>query len=200
MDGGMMQRNDSTDGSSEDKRNAETTSIHSSNDPTEEGGMKRNSSFSNIPNYDSSASESGSFVDGGPIPLRPPPPMMYGGPNNMPMMMMPYGYNPQFANGGMIRPPGPPGSMPPPPPMGLVMPPGSRPMSMDQSSIMMPNMERTDSDNSSIRSNGTNAASRATAGLPFGDSMETYRQNAKKSNDPAVQLDFAKFLVATADS
>lgn len=36
--------------------------------------------------------------------------------------------------------------------------------------------------------------------LPFQKSLELYRQNAKKSNDPAVQLDFAKYLIALAEA
>ncbi|KAJ3195371.1 hypothetical protein HK101_000413 [Irineochytrium annulatum] len=33
----------------------------------------------------------------------------------------------------------------------------------------------------------------------YGESLEMYRQNAKRSTDPAVQLDFAKFLIAVAE-
>ena len=35
--------------------------------------------------------------------------------------------------------------------------------------------------------------------MPYGQSLELYRQNAKKSNDPHVQLEFAKYLIAMAD-
>lgn len=35
--------------------------------------------------------------------------------------------------------------------------------------------------------------------MPFGQSLEMYRQNAKRSNDPHVQLEFAKYLISTAD-
>ncbi|OUM64129.1 hypothetical protein PIROE2DRAFT_20569, partial [Piromyces sp. E2] len=35
--------------------------------------------------------------------------------------------------------------------------------------------------------------------MPYGQSLEMYRQNAKKSNDPHVQLEFAKYLIAMAD-
>jgi len=36
--------------------------------------------------------------------------------------------------------------------------------------------------------------------MPYGQSLEMYRQNAKKSNDPHVQLEFAKYLIAMADA
>ncbi|RKO84886.1 hypothetical protein BDK51DRAFT_22087 [Blyttiomyces helicus] len=36
--------------------------------------------------------------------------------------------------------------------------------------------------------------------MSFGESLETQRQNAKKSNDPAVQLEFAKYLIAAAET
>ncbi|KAJ3066165.1 hypothetical protein HDU99_003927, partial [Rhizoclosmatium hyalinum] len=128
-----------------------------------------------------------------------PPPMMYGPPP--PMMMNPYGY--------MVRPPGPPGPpgsasispngapipyMPAPP--GQFIPP---PPSSVGGNFAPPNLVRTDSDSSSIRSTGTNATGRQVT-LPYGESLEVYRQNAKKSGDPAVQLDFAKFLIATGDT
>ncbi|KAJ9087644.1 hypothetical protein DSO57_1031094 [Entomophthora muscae] len=34
--------------------------------------------------------------------------------------------------------------------------------------------------------------------IPTKEALETYRQNAKKSHDPEVQLDFAKYLIETA--
>src|SRR5690606_27634698 len=36
--------------------------------------------------------------------------------------------------------------------------------------------------------------------LSYEDTLEMYRQNAKKSNDPTTQLDFAKYLIQIAES
>lgn len=36
--------------------------------------------------------------------------------------------------------------------------------------------------------------------LPYMESLELYRQNAKKSNDPVVQWEFTKYLIETAES
>ncbi|KAI8803478.1 hypothetical protein BJ742DRAFT_749017 [Cladochytrium replicatum] len=36
--------------------------------------------------------------------------------------------------------------------------------------------------------------------MPHIEALELYRQNAKKSHDPQVQLDFAKYLIATAET
>ena len=36
--------------------------------------------------------------------------------------------------------------------------------------------------------------------LSYEDTLHLYRQNAKKSNDPQIQLDFAKYLIQIADS
>ncbi|KAJ3290505.1 hypothetical protein HK104_006726 [Borealophlyctis nickersoniae] len=70
---------------------------------------------------------------------------------------------------------------------------------------------RYDSDNVSIRSNTTGATgmtsgtvnsitpSMRAAWGSFGESLEVARQNAKRSNDPATLLDFAKYLIAVAE-
>ncbi|KAJ3023234.1 hypothetical protein HKX48_003838 [Thoreauomyces humboldtii] len=59
-----------------------------------------------------------------------------------------------------------------------------------------------DSDNQSFRSTtsvNTNVTLQSAMGAS-GESLEVYRQNAKRSNDPAVQLEFAKMLIASGEA
>ncbi|KAJ3018359.1 UNVERIFIED_CONTAM: hypothetical protein HDU68_011203 [Siphonaria sp. JEL0065] len=201
-------------------RHADQQSIHSEGPGGQEGSdLDRRGSVNSSHRGGDTSSEAGSISDatsGGQY--RPPPPQLaFGGPQQ-PTMIPQYGY--------VMRPLGPPGSMPPPPlgPNGVPLLPGQMPpppsmmMGVNGGAMQlppgqyggpppgtfMPQIARTDSDNSSIRSSGTTATSRQQQqhSLPagYGESLEMYRQNAKKSGDPGVQLDFAKFLIATADT
>ncbi|KAJ3305372.1 hypothetical protein HDU76_005034 [Blyttiomyces sp. JEL0837] len=121
----------------------------------------------------------------GPYPYPPPPPGMMGQPMYGTLNMY-GGQQPPY----MSMPP--PGMRPPPPPgppnMASIPPPPA------------PASVRNDSDNASIRSVSTMANPAVkNAMMAYGESLEMYRQNAKKSNDPAVQLEFAKHLISTAD-
>ncbi|KAJ3104324.1 hypothetical protein HK100_004075, partial [Physocladia obscura] len=154
-----------------------------------------------------------------------PPPQYNGQPLPPPHMMMPpFVFMPTRPPGppGLIPglPPGalsPPqfnpingqfGMLPPQHPQQQQQQPLSQPPRRSVSGTFSPvPISRTESDNSSIRSTGTHTNGRQHQNhqhtppvtLPYGESLEVYRQNARKSGDPGVQLDFAKFLIATAD-
>ncbi|KAI8922441.1 hypothetical protein DFJ77DRAFT_425672 [Powellomyces hirtus] len=64
---------------------------------------------------------------------------------------------------------------------------------------------RQDTDNQSFHSNASINTALTTPSVHSaigaqGESLEVFRQNAKKSNDPAVQLEFAKHLIATGEA
>ncbi|KNC97855.1 uncharacterized protein SPPG_06851 [Spizellomyces punctatus DAOM BR117] len=105
-------------------------------------------------------------------------------------------------------PPPPPGAMPmmvaPGMGHGGVIPmfaPGPYPVHQSFTPPMRP---RSDPDNMSFRSMTSVNTTQTTpsvrsAILSQGESLEVYRQTAKRSNDPQVQLDFAKHLIATGE-
>ncbi|ORX92101.1 HCP-like protein [Basidiobolus meristosporus CBS 931.73] len=57
---------------------------------------------------------------------------------------------------------------------------------------------RQSSSTSNLSTPGSPTAS--VAHLPQGNTLEQYRVNAKKSNDPSIQFDFAKYLIETASN
>ncbi|KAJ3394596.1 hypothetical protein HDU84_007770 [Entophlyctis sp. JEL0112] len=132
---------------------------------------------------------------GPPGSVPPPPPQFLS--NNMPIA----------PNNGIAMqiPPGQLNMLPSGAPMSAQIPGPPPPPPSNGGLSIAPGLVRTDSDNSSIRSTNTTATASGRhrqniTTLPNGESLEMYRQNAKKSGDPGVQLDFAKFLIATADT
>ncbi|KAJ3069874.1 hypothetical protein HDU98_007067 [Podochytrium sp. JEL0797] len=223
-------RKGSYDAITNDEQNADRQSIRSEGSGKDQAADHRLSGAYSIHSQRfETFSDTGSMSEGASGQVRPPPPMMFN-PNMPPMMMPPYGYmiRPPGPPGSMPPPPmggfpQPGGAMQMPPgqfpngggaPQPLQPPHHSNSMPQMRSNSFAPSpnipMARTDSDNSSIRSSATNASgrNRAEGGSgqtaviqgALGDSLEVYRQNAKKSGDPGVQLDFAKFLIATAET
>ncbi|KAJ3077133.1 hypothetical protein HK102_005284, partial [Quaeritorhiza haematococci] len=142
----------------------------------------------------------------GPHGPHPPPHAM----GMRPMMMGPP--PPQHMMGGPRPMALPPHMIVQRPPAHHIIQPQQPPQQLPQQQQQQQQLARNDSDNVSIRSTvsvstvknggggGSGGSANSSMNLAFaGEDLETARQNAKRSNDPAVQLAFAKFLIMTAE-
>ncbi|KAJ3219986.1 hypothetical protein HDU67_007719 [Dinochytrium kinnereticum] len=209
---------------SNDAFNSDGNSAHGGDSPTGTRPGSPGSNAGSSSDRNSVGSSASVFGPGGP----PPPPMMLMGPPGAPPMMMgpppngmmmgpppPMGFGtlgpPPPGFGGMHNGPPPPGVMgpgpygfptqgrPPYPPGGPMRPGGPPPQHTPTPPPSNP--ASADSDTASVRSVSTSnvTPSLQAAMHSYGESLEMYRQNAKRSNDQQVQLDFAKFLITAAE-